>query len=83
MSRSIDNDDVALLTFMQGNPGNGGWIEQMFFKNKDTGLHDFQPVWVGIDWAADSGMLRGDVIKREGNVIYLRFKTWEIGDETK
>ena len=37
-------------------------------------------MWIGIDWASDSGMLRGDVIKREGNVTHLRFKTWEIGD---
>jgi len=34
-----------------------------------------EPVWVGIDWAAGNGMIRGEVIKREGNVIYVRFNT--------
>jgi hypothetical protein len=30
---------------------------------------------IGIDWAKDSGMSRGDIIKREDNVVYTRFKT--------
>jgi hypothetical protein len=30
---------------------------------------------IGIDWAKDSGMNRGDIIKREDNVVYTRFKT--------
>lgn len=32
------------------------------------------PVWYGIDWGIDSGMNRGDIIKTDGNVVYLRFK---------
>jgi len=34
-----------------------------------------KPTWVGIDWASENCMIRGEVIKREGNVTYLRFKT--------
>ena len=32
-------------------------------------------MWAGVDWAKDSGMNRGDVIKRDGNVTTVRFKT--------
>ena len=32
------------------------------------------PHLLGIDWAEDSGMNRGDIHKREGNVIHVRFK---------
>ena len=31
--------------------------------------------WVGIDWAKDSGMNRGEVIERKVNVTHVRFKT--------
>lgn len=34
-----------------------------------------KPIWIGVDWAKDSGMNRGDVIKRDGNVTHVRFKT--------
>jgi len=34
-----------------------------------------KPIWIGIDWAAGNGMIRGEVIKKIDNVIYLRFKT--------
>lgn len=29
--------------------------------------------WIGLDWAKDSGMNRGDVIKRDKNVTHVRF----------
>ena len=38
-------------------------------------LKNSTPVWIGIDWAKGSGMNRGDVYKRENNVLYVRFKT--------
>jgi len=37
-----------------------------------------KPKWIGIDWAKDSGMNRGDVIKKDGNVTHVRFNTVEI-----
>ena len=33
------------------------------------------PKILGVDWAKDSGMNRGDIIARDGNVITIRFKT--------
>jgi hypothetical protein len=33
------------------------------------------PTHFGVDCAKDSGMVRGDVIIRRGNVVYVRFKT--------
>ena len=34
-----------------------------------------ESLWMGIDWAKDSGMNRGDVISRNNNVIEVRFRT--------
>lgn len=34
-----------------------------------------QSVYMGVDWAEGSGMNRGDIFKREENVIHVRFKT--------
>ena len=36
------------------------------------------PKFIGVDWAADSGYNRGDVIKTENNVVHVRFKTVEV-----
>ncbi len=36
------------------------------------------PTWTGVDWAAGHGMIRGEVIRREGNVIYLQFRTVSV-----
>ncbi len=33
------------------------------------------PAWVGIDWCAGNGNIRGEVIKQEGNVTHVRFNT--------
>jgi hypothetical protein len=33
------------------------------------------PYIFGIDWAAGHGMIRGEVIERRGNVVFVRFKT--------
>jgi len=30
---------------------------------------------IGIDWAKDSGMNRGNIIERDNNIIHVRFKT--------
>ena len=33
------------------------------------------PTWIGVDWCAGNGFIRGEVFERRGNVIYVRFKT--------
>ena len=33
------------------------------------------PAWVGIDWCRGKGMIRGEIIKKERNIIYVRFST--------
>ena len=38
------------------------------------------PKWFGIDWCAGNGFIRGEVIKKDENVIYVRFKTLELDD---
>lgn len=43
-----------------------------FFRNP---LEKTEPIFFGVDWAKDSGLNRGDVIKQIGNVTYVRFKT--------
>lgn len=37
------------------------------------------PVWIGVDWSAGHGMIRGEVIKREGNITYVRFNSVTLG----
>lgn len=32
-------------------------------------------MWMCVDWAKGGGMNRGDVIKREGNITHVRFRT--------
>jgi len=49
-----------------------------FFRQWVDTLLTAEPVFMGVDWAKDSGMIRGDVIDRNGNVIYVRFKTVTI-----
>lgn len=31
--------------------------------------------WTGVDWIAGNGMIRGEVIKRDRNVTYVRFNS--------
>jgi len=52
-------------------PSNRSSIFYEIFKH----VHMNNPIWVGVDWAKDSGMNRGDIIKTESNVIHVRFKT--------
>ena len=53
----------------------GNWIYKRWWKCFDD-LSNFEPpVFLGVDWAVDSGMNRGDVISRNDNVIEVRFKT--------
>jgi len=33
------------------------------------------PFSISVDWAPGQGMLRGEIIKKTGNVIEVRFKT--------
>jgi len=40
-----------------------------------------QPMIIDIDWADNSGMNRGDVIKIDGNITYVRFKAVELIDK--
>lgn len=34
-----------------------------------------KPRLLGVDWSAGHGMIRGETISRNGNVIEVRFKT--------
>ncbi|MCK4827742.1 hypothetical protein KA005_69080 [bacterium] len=31
------------------------------------------PIWTSVDWAEGSGNNRGDITKRESNVVHVRF----------
>ncbi|MEZ0150152.1 MAG: hypothetical protein AB9Q19_12680 [Candidatus Reddybacter sp.] len=56
----------------------------IFFSTPKGGsslLHDLflnqfneNKLFIGVDWACDSGNNKGDVIKRDANVTYVRFK---------
>lgn len=34
-----------------------------------------EALFIGIDWARGYGHCRGEILKREGNVVHVRFKT--------
>lgn len=67
--------------FYESNPVSSNYFKNMFIEVQDEsnkikkrkGL-DY-PIFIGVDWAEDSGMNRGDVISRNDNVIEVRFKT--------
>jgi|GEM_PF-5236262 len=44
-------------------------------KDKKEAFQALKYKLIGVDWAKGSGMNRGEVIKRESNVIHVRFKT--------
>jgi hypothetical protein len=50
------------------------WLKSMVDNMKINSA----PKWIGVDWAKDSGMNRGDVIIRDGNVTHVRFKTVSV-----
>ncbi len=81
MSGSIDNDDVAFLTAVRHSYQIlNSTMEKILSDRRENMLSVlYSSALVGIDWAKDSGYNRGDVISRQGNVTYLRFKT--VGSE--
>ncbi len=36
---------------------------------------ELKPIWIGVDWAKDSGFNQGDIISIKGDVIEVRFQT--------
>jgi hypothetical protein len=58
--------------FILSTPTGNSFFYEMFMSQK-------RPVVVGVDWAKDSGMVRGDILSKEGNVVHVRFKT--VGPE--
>jgi len=49
------------------------WVFSMWLaglKKQDEAIRTI----IGVDWAKDSGMNRGDIIKHDENVIHVRFK---------
>jgi len=64
----MDDDDWDQLIYLSTpRQARRSWFEQMMGKK--------QPKWIGIDWGKESGMNRGDVIKRDGNITHVRFNT--------
>ena len=67
-------------------------IDKIYFTSTPSGIDSYvysmfmdsktwsNPSWCGVDWCAGYGNIRGEVIKRDGNVIYVRFKTVEIAN---
>ncbi len=54
-------------------PNGSNHFYELYKKAKED-----KPVWIGVDWAKDSGMIRGDVISRTANVVHVRFKTVSV-----
>lgn len=50
-------------------------FERLSKEAHGNGVDLSKPLYLGVDWAKNSGMNRGDVIKRVANVIYVRFVT--------
>ena len=50
-------------------------LYDLFIKSKKEVDKVSGPSWVGVDWAAGYGMIRGEVINRHDNVVHVRFKT--------
>jgi len=53
------------------------YFYNMFMRSKAWN----KPSWYGVDRCAGHGNIRGEIIKRNGNVVYVRFKTIEINSE--
>ena len=68
----MDDDHTrdSLLYFTSTLNGINEWYKKFVDSCKTA-----EPRFIGVDWAADSGMNRGDIVKREGNVVHARFKT--------
>lgn len=60
--------------FLENNPTRKDWIYNFLC---DSTQLTSNPMIIGIDWAYGYGMIRGEIVKKEGNVIYVRFKTIE------
>jgi len=52
-------------------PSGDNWFYQKFIDSEKTA----PPIYTAVDWAMGAGFIRGEVIKREGNVTHVRFKT--------
>ncbi len=52
--------------------------QRRVIRMRDDHLDALKYLLLGIDWAEDSGMNRGDIISRSENVIYVRFKAVDV-----
>jgi len=59
---------------------NGGYFMQLYLDMLKEARYKSGMAFLGVDWAKDSGMTRGDVISRNKNVTEVRFKTVDAGD---
>ncbi|MEJ1436603.1 MAG: hypothetical protein RPU61_04735 [Candidatus Sedimenticola sp. (ex Thyasira tokunagai)] len=63
----MDKDIIFISTPTGGTSHFYDLLKKAFDKSK--------PILVGVDWAKGNGMIRGEIIKRDGNVTHVRFKT--------
>lgn len=60
-------------------------VDSYFYKLfMDAETHNDMPtsaMWKGIDWCVGYGKVRGEVIKKDGNVTHVRFKTVDFEKE--
>ena len=66
-----DDDKDKMMIISTPRQAGRSYFYDLYKKN----LQGKEPAWVGVDWAKDSGMNRGDVIKRSANVVHVRFRT--------
>lgn len=65
----MSEDFVNINKYLNANPeAKADWISNFMTCNNPR-------MYIGIDWAAGHGMIRGEVIKRRDNVVYVRFRT--------
>lgn len=70
---SDDHTRDGFLYFISAPQGKNEWYRKFVDSTKKE-----SPEFFGVDWALGSGMNRGEIINRKGNVIYVRFKTVSI-----
>ena len=69
---SDDDHTKDGFVYMTSTPtSSSGWYDRFLEREKAERLSKY----IAVDWAAGHGMIRGEVIKRAGNVIHARFKT--------
>ena len=66
----MDDDTYDAFVYMTSTPqGKNEWYRRFVDSIKTA-----EPRYIGVDWASGHGMIRGEVISRDANVIHVRFK---------